>query len=111
VVSTLNRKLLRDLKGHWAQFAAITAVILCGIASLAGARGAIHSLRATRDSYYAAYGMADFWVYVEKAPANAVRRFARLPGVRKARGRIVFDVPVDSLPTADTSPGRSARSS
>jgi putative ABC transport system permease protein len=122
VVSTLNRKLLRDLKGHWAQFAAITAVILCGIAALTAARGAIHSLKATRDSYYAACGMADFWVYVEKAPANAVRKFARLPGVRKARGRIVFDVPVDiegvdvtitgrviSMPVARASDGAAPR--
>jgi len=96
VVSTLNKKIIRDMRDHWAQFLAITMVILCGVSSLAAMKGASQSLRGTRDTYYAGYGMADMWTYVERAPQNAVAKVRALPSVLRARGRIEFDVSVDA---------------
>ncbi len=100
MVSVLLKKFFRDIRDHWPQFTAITLVILCGIAALVTSRGAANSLKASRDSYYADYAMADFWVYMKKAPESAIEKLRALPGVGKARGRIIFDVPV-TLPGVD----------
>jgi putative ABC transport system permease protein len=106
VVSTLTKKMFRDLRDHWPQFLAVTLVILSGITALGTSRGSVQSLKASRDSYYSRYGMADMWVYVEKAPDNAVRKFGRLDGISRTRGRIVFDVPVDIAEGEETITGR-----
>ncbi len=106
MVSILTKKMFRDLVEYWPQFLAITLVILCGIAALGTTRGSVKSLKASRDSYYRRYGMADLWVYVEKAPDSAVRKFGKLDGISRIRGRIVFDIPVDIAEGEETITGR-----
>ena len=106
MVSVLAKKMFRDLIEHWPQFLAITLVILSGITALATSRGSVKSLKASRDSYYGRYGMADLWIYVEKAPDSAVRKFGKLDGISRLRGRIVFDVPVDIAEGEETITGR-----
>ncbi|MCD6405457.1 MAG: ABC transporter permease [Planctomycetes bacterium] len=94
-MKVLDRKLLRNLRGHWGQAVAVMMVILCGVASLVCVLSAYRSLKLTRDVYYDAYRLADFWVPLEKAPSRVVREAAALPGVTAAQGRIVKDVNLD----------------
>lgn len=91
----LAKKLVRDIGRSRGQAAAVAAVMLCGIASQITFAGAHRNLLLTRDSYYATYRLADFFIMLERAPESAVFRIEQLPGVRDARGRIVQDVSLD----------------
>ncbi|HEX5136904.1 MAG TPA: ABC transporter permease [Planctomycetota bacterium] len=92
---TLDRKLLRNLGSMRGQLFAIVLIIACGIASFVTVLTAYRGLTSTRDAYYARYRMADLFATVKRAPRAALDDLARLPGVRRAEGRIVFDVTLD----------------
>jgi putative ABC transport system permease protein len=94
-LAVLDRKLLRDLWKSKGQVLAVSAVILCGIASFVSVSSAYRNLKLTRDTYYRQYRLADFWINFERAPNTAVFRIEAIPGVRQARGRIVQDVNLD----------------
>jgi putative ABC transport system permease protein len=94
-MKVLNRKLLRDLRASKGQAIAVTAVILCGVASFVCVLSAYRSLRLTRDTYYRTYRFAEFWAPLERAPVRAVAKVEALAGVLRAQGRIVEDVSLD----------------
>lgn len=95
VSNLLRRKLLRDVRRQWMQFAAVSAVVLCAIVVFVALQTAYHSLTASRDRYFDRYRMADFFVHLEKAPRSALTDVEAVPGVWRARGRIVKDVSLD----------------
>jgi len=105
-LSTLNRKLVRDLWRHKGQAVAVTAVILCGIADYVCVSSAYRNLKLTRDTYYREYRLADFWIPLERAPKSAVFKVAAIPGVTRTRGRIVKDVNLDIAGSDDPTIGR-----
>lgn len=94
-MTTLNRKLKRDLWRFKGQVLAVTAVILCGIANYIATSSMFRNLKLTRDTYYREYRLADFWIPLERAPKSAVYKIASLEGVSRVRGRIVQDVNLD----------------
>jgi putative ABC transport system permease protein len=91
----LTRKLLRDIRQTAGQFAAVAAVVFCGVSVFVSQRAAYVSLLLSRDTYYEQYRFADFFVHLEKAPESALRDVESIPGVLQGRGRIVKDVPLD----------------
>jgi len=91
----LNRKLVRDIYRARGQAAAVTAVILVGIASYITMASAYRNLLLTRDAYYEEQRLADFFISLERAPVTDIYRLQQIPGVRDVRGRIVEDVDVD----------------
>ena len=95
VGSMLLRKLLRDIRHSAGQFAAASAVVACGMVVFISQRSAYHSLLLSRDTYYERYRFADFFVHLEKAPESALHDVTSIPGVLRARGRIVRDVPLE----------------
>ena len=97
----LNKKLLRDLLKFRGQCIAISVVIMCGVMSLVCILSAHRGLELTRDTYYASYRLADFWIPLEKAPSSVLRRIEDVPGVTRAEGRIVKDVNLDIEGKAD----------
>ena len=105
-MKVLDRKLLRDLWTSKGQAAAVTAVILCGVASFVCVLSAHRSLKLTRDTYYEAHRFADFWIPLERAPLRAVQKVAALPGVLRAQGRIVEDVNLDVAGKPEPCTGR-----
>ncbi|MHC4948692.1 MAG: ABC transporter permease, partial [Planctomycetota bacterium] len=94
-MSTLDRKLRRDLSRSRATLAAIIVVIVVGVACFVGLASAYVNLERSYRSYYAACRMADFWVLVEKAPLPVVRGLTEVPGVAEIRARIVFEATID----------------
>jgi len=90
----LTRKLARDIRQTAGQFAAVAAVVACGMAVFVSLRLAYGSLLQARDSYYERYHFADFFVHLEKAPESALHDVESIAGVWRARGRIVKDVPL-----------------
>jgi putative ABC transport system permease protein len=68
VVSTLNKKLIRDLLHLRGQAVAIAFVIAAGVATLILANGAHGSLKETRQTYYERYRFADIFAQARRAP-------------------------------------------
>jgi putative ABC transport system permease protein len=91
----LDRKLLRDAWHYRGQFAAITAVVGCGVALFVALRSMNGFLRGSRDRYYAEYRFADVFAPLKRAPTEVAARAAALGGVRAVEPRIVFDVTLD----------------
>jgi putative ABC transport system permease protein len=91
----LDSKLLRDLRTLRGQVIAIALILAAGVASFVCTLTAYEGLKSSRDVYYARYRMPELFSPVKKAPLSVVSDLGQLPGVRRARGRIVFDVTVD----------------
>jgi putative ABC transport system permease protein len=105
-MGVLDRKLFRGLRHSWGQTAAVALVILCGTATYIAIGSAYRNLLLTRDSYYQEYRFADFEIMVERSPQSAIFKIETIPGVRRARGRIVKDVNVDIESQDQTRTGR-----
>jgi len=88
-MTSLNRKLLRDLRRTWAQALAIALVIGSGVAMLVMAYGVSHSLQQTRTAYYERYRFADVFAGLTRAPVSLAERLALIPGVSLLEHRIV----------------------
>jgi len=88
-------KLLRDIARHRGQFIAAGAVVMAGLSVYVGLYSTFNNLNLTRDSYYQQYRFSDFFLELERAPETAVRQIESIPGVWRAHGRIVEDVPLD----------------
>ncbi len=95
VGDVLNRKLLRDVKGAWPQFAAAVAVVFCATTLFVSMFVVHHSMVCSRDEYYERRNFAEFFVDLEKAPESALYDVESIPGVWRAQGRIVEDVTLD----------------
>lgn len=103
-MTTLDRKLLRDLWRLKSQVLAIAAVIGCGFAIVVMTFGAMASLRTTRDIYYEEYRFAHVFSHLRRAPLQVAAEFGRIPGVAAWDARIThyaaLDLPGRSGPAA-----------
>jgi len=106
VVSPLKRKLFRDIRRAGGQFAAAAVVVVCAVGLFIGMYSTYYNLCLSRDSYYEEYLFADFFVELERAPVTALGRVASIPGVRRVRGRIVKDVPLEVAGNEESVVGR-----
>jgi len=102
----LNRKLIRELWRNAGSLALVILIIGIGVACFIGLGTAIRVLSSSQAEYYREYRFADFWVELKKAPLTAVQQVARLPGVDRVEGRIVFDVILDVPGEAQPLTGR-----
>lgn len=93
----LDRKARRDLWHLRGPVVAIALVVGCGVASWVALRSMYHHLRAAQATYYADFRFGDAFVHVTRAPAEAARALAALPGVAAVEtrtvGQVVLDVP------------------
>jgi len=96
-MTSLDRKLLRDLWRLRAQALAIALVIASGVALLVMALTTTAALQATTDAYYERYRFADLFATVRRAPDPLIHEIVAIPGVRTAETRIaetaMLDVP------------------
>ncbi len=103
-MSTLNLKLLRDLRERWAQLLSIGLVVAAGIAAFVALMATWQSLEGSRDAYYEAYRFGDVFVGLERAPEPVGERLEEIPGVTLAYTRLV--APVRIPLSAQERPGR-----
>ncbi|KAA8885534.1 FtsX-like permease family protein [Nocardia colli] len=110
---SLRRKLLRDIRIQWPQFAAQTMIVVLGVALFTASYGAYRNLTASYAGTFATQRFADVWVTGGDSAAIAaaartvpgvadvlVRRQADVPlrvGANKLRGRII-GIPPDRTP-------------
>ena len=90
-MSTLRKKLVRDLWRLRAQVLTIAMLLGCGVASFAAAVSASASLQASRDAFYADARFADVFAHLKRAPRPVLDRLRALPGVAVVEGRTVGD--------------------
>jgi putative ABC transport system permease protein len=95
MISSLDRKLLRDLSQMKGQSFAIAIVIAAGVATFVNSRTILHSLELTRSTFYERYRFADVFAKVKRAPDAVADRLSEIPGVAQVETRIVELVTLD----------------
>ena len=94
-LSSLDRKLARDMWRRRGQVLAIALVITSAVATLIMALGALHSLSSARASYYERYRFADAFVSLKRAPDLVAARLRALPGIARVQTRIATYATLD----------------
>lgn len=99
MVSTLHKKLLRDLHSLRGPVISISLVVTCGVAAFVALQGTWDSLLRSRDHYYARERFGDVFAHLERAPNALAARLATLPGVATSYTRIVEQarLPIEGL--------------
>lgn len=94
LLSALDRKLVRDLRGMLGQGVTISLVVAAGIAGFITLRSTYSSLVNSRDAYYERYRFGEVFSSLERAPQALAGRLESIPGVALAYTRIVEPVRV-----------------
>ena len=81
MISSLDRKLLRDMSQMKGQVFAIALVVAAGVATFVNSRTILHSLEVTRATFYERYRFAEVFARVKRAPDSIIDRLAEVPGV------------------------------
>jgi putative ABC transport system permease protein len=88
-MSSLDRKLFRDLANLKGQSLAACLVMACGLAMMIMTRSLVLSLESARSSYYHEYRFGDIFCGLKRAP-NALRtRLAKISGVAAVETQVV----------------------
>jgi len=94
-VSSLNRKLLRDLWGMKGQALAIAMVVAGGVAMYVMYLSNFDSLRRTQQTFYERQRFADVFASLKRAPQRVAAEIADIPGVSAMETRVVATVTLD----------------
>ncbi|MCC5787379.1 MAG: FtsX-like permease family protein [Phycisphaerales bacterium] len=92
MVRALDRKLIRDLRGSWAQALAISVVLACGVAMYIMSMTTLVSVERSMESYYRDQRFADVFAHLKRAPEPLRERIVSIPGVARVETRVVADV-------------------
>lgn len=106
MLSALDRKLLRDLRGMLGQAVMIALVVSAGVATFIESRTLLASLETTRDRFYDSRDFADAFAKAKRAPNALAERIAELPGVARIETRIVEAVSLDVPGLAEPAVGQ-----
>ena len=77
------------------QFIAVILVIILGVTLFVSIFGAYRNLLLTKDTYFTEQNLCDFYIYLQKAPYEALKKIKKVAGIKKVSGRIEYDVSVD----------------
>ena len=94
-LSSLNRKLLRDLWGMKGQAFAIAMVVAAGVAMYVMYQSLFASLSETQRSYYARQRFGHVFASLKRAPQRVAADIAAIPGVSAMETRVVSSVTLD----------------
>jgi putative ABC transport system permease protein len=106
VITSLDRKLMRDLWQIRGQAIAISLVIAAGIGTYVMALCALSSLTKSKDTYYEQYRFGHVFASLKRAPESVRERIQQIPGVNKLETRIVIDVTLDVADMSEPAQGR-----
>jgi putative ABC transport system permease protein len=85
---SLDRKLLRDLRGMMGQALAIMFVIIAGITTYVAMISVYDTLDGTLHRYYREYRFADGFASIRRAPEQVAERLRQVPGVAELETRV-----------------------
>ncbi len=87
-MTTLDRKLLRDLWRLRGQSIAIALMVGCAVAAYVGSLSTFRSLKESQSRYYEQYRFADAFASMNRAPEEVAARLLDLPGVSEIDTRV-----------------------
>ncbi len=87
-MSVLWRKLVRDVWHMKGQCLAVAVLIALGVGTFVGSASVQRSLTYSRDSYYAAYGLAHVFAQVARAPVTLGDKLRGIDGVENVQMRL-----------------------
>ncbi|MBL8740616.1 MAG: ABC transporter permease, partial [Myxococcales bacterium] len=99
-MTSLHRKLLRDLYRLKGQVLTIALVLMCGVASWVSLRSTFDSLDDARTAYYERQRFADVFASCVRAPASMEARLSAIPGVSALSTTVVEPVRIMTPSTA-----------
>ena len=105
-ISSLNRKLLRDLLAMRGQAFAIAMVVAAGVAMYVMYLSNFESLRETQRAYYERQRFADVFASLKRAPLRIASDIADIPGVVAVETRVVANVTLDLEQLDEPATGR-----
>lgn len=105
-MGVLTKKIVRTIRRNLGQTLAVSAVIMCGTATLIAFTTAHRNLVLSKETYYAANQFADFEIMLERAPNTVLFKLEEIDGVREVRGRIVEEAKLDLGPQREARTGR-----
>lgn len=105
-MTSLDRKVLRDVWSLRGQFSAIGAVIACGIGTFVMSLSTLDSLELTQARYYEHYRFGHIFARLKRAPVSLRPRLEELPGIAEVQLRVVADVVLDVPGLAEPAVGR-----
>jgi putative ABC transport system permease protein len=105
-MTSLHRKLFRDLWSIKGQALAIGLVIACGVATFVMSLCTYASLELIRSTYYERYRFADVFAGLQRAPESLGERIERIPGVARIQTRVVKEVTLDVPGLVEPARGR-----
>ena len=88
-MTSLNRKLVRDLWSLKTQVVSIALVIACGIGGFIGSFSTHGSLLWSRDNYYAGARFPHVFATAKRVPVSMLQRIRGIPGVVEVEARVV----------------------
>jgi putative ABC transport system permease protein len=94
-LSSLNRKLLRDLWHMKGQALAIAMVVAGGVSMYVMYLSNFDSLRRTQQAFYQEQRFADVFAGLTRAPQRVAAEIAAIPGVSALETRVVAQVTLD----------------
>jgi len=105
-ISSLNRKLLRDILAMKGQAFAIAMVVAAGVAMYVMYLSNFDSLRETQRAYYERQQFADVFASLKRAPLRVASDIAAIPGVSALETRVVANVTLDLEQLDEPATGR-----
>ncbi len=105
-MSTLTRKLLRDIRRSRWQFVAVIAMIVLGVTFFGGVLSSYRNLQLSVDTPYRELRFADLTIGIQDAPDNVTGTVASVLGVRQVTGRISLELPSMPSDSSETFVGR-----
>ncbi len=91
-MSRLHRALLRDLWHLRGQVIATALVVSVGVGAFVTMVSTYQSLAQARTDYYSAYGFADVFASLKRAPDSLAADLRLIPGVTAVQTRVAEDV-------------------
>ncbi len=95
MLTSLDRKLVRDLTQRLGQVTMIALVVSAGVATFINSRTMLFSLENTRAAFYERHNFANVFATLKRAPDALAERLAEIPGVQRLETRIVEAVNLD----------------
>ncbi len=95
MLTSLDRKLVRDLTQRLGQVTMIALVVSAGVATFINSRTMLFSLENTRAAFYERHNFAHVFATLKRAPDALAERLAEIPGVQRLETRIVEAVNLD----------------
>lgn len=105
-MTTLDRKLLRDLWAMKGQAVAICLVMASGVALFVMSLTTLHSLRQALADYYDQQRFGQVFTRLKRAPLLLAARVGEIPGVARVQARVVVTVNLDLPGVAEPLTGR-----